>query len=233
MKINLLKNLYLSILAVLAIIVIATPSIIEFDVFLIKEKYLEEALILIMFIVGYAVYVMYKRELEKNIKILSEIREDKANLEDQLIEAFKYIGNTNSQIEVFKSIFSGMEKYPKDKKEMTSVMQLLAKNILKIIAIDWLVFRIVDVRNEATLKEFSETRGDTILIKYKINNTELIKGTKTDYTTINSRQKTMNIQGFCIFQKIDITKEQRMMIEAIVSQLEMLFIIYDSGYYKT
>jgi len=232
MKINFFKNLYLSILIVLAIVIIATPSIIQFGVSLLKEEYLEEALIIIMFIIGYAVYIMYQKELEKNKKMLLATEEDKRILEDELIDAFKYIGNTNSQIEVFKSIFAGMEKYPKDKKEMTGVMELLAKNILKIIAIDWLVFRIVNIQNEKTLRELSETRGDAIINNHKINNNDLIKCRLNDYMAITSKQDNMNIKGFCVFPKVEIAKEQKILIEAIVSQLEMLFIIYDSGYYR-
>jgi len=232
MKITFLKNLYLSILVLLAIVIVATPSIIQFGVSLLEEEYLEESLIFIMFIIGYVVYLMYQKELEKNLKRLSLIHEDKKKLEDQLIDAFKYIGNSNSQIEVFKSIFAGMEKYPKNKKEMNEIMELLAKNILKIISVDWLVFRIINIEQNRTLKEFSETRGNAILTKYKINNEDLIKGSNNDYIIINSKQKSMNIQGYCIFPMVKISNEQRTMIEAIVSQLEMLFIIYDSGYYK-
>lgn len=232
MKLNFLKNLYLSILVALAIIIVATPSIIQFGVSLLREEYLEEFLILIMFIVGYVVYVMYQKELEKNKKILLAIKEDKRILEDELIDAFRYIGNTNAQIDVFRSIFAGMEKYPKDKQEMEDIMELLAQNILKIIAIDWLIFRIVDIQNEKTLKELKETRGNFVLNNHKLNNNELIKYTINEYTAITSRQDNMNIKGFCVLPKMEISKQQRIMIEAIVSQLEMLFIIFDSGYYR-
>ena len=116
---------------------------------------------------------------------------------------------------------------------MKQAMKFLANKILSIIAADWVLLRIIDLSSQVTLREYTETRGSVALIKHEISNKNLVQGQKNDdYSYITSRQNTFNIKLFCIFPKIKVSQQQQIILRAMVNQLEMLFLIFNSKFYK-
>ena len=157
----------------------------------------------------------------------------KKKVEDKLADAFKYIGGVNVQVETIKSLFVELKEYPQNKQEMKQVMKFLANKILSIVAADWVLLKIIDMGSFVTLREYIQSRGSVALIKYEIPNKGLIEGeTGSDYTYITSSQNTFKMKTFCVFSKIKINEEQRIMLQAAVNQLEMLFLIFNSRFYK-
>lgn len=233
LQINFLKNLYLVITVFLFGLTVATPILIKSGVAIVREDFVEALLIAVISALAYLLFWFYKKETDKIRKKLSQIENEKRKVEDRLNDAFKYIGGVNVQINTIKTLFAELKEYPQNKQEMKQVMKFLANKILSIIPVDWVLLRIVDLNSQKILREYLETRGSVALIKYEISNKDLIEEkTSNDYKYVVSLQNTLNIKTFCVFPKIKIDNEQLVMLQAAVNQLEMLFLIFNSRFYK-
>ena len=102
-----------------------------------------------------------------------------------------------------------------------------------MVSADWVLFRILDTRNLNTLRECSATRGDGKPLNCKISNRALAsKGEFGLCTVVASGQENFHIKTFCIVPKEKMTDDQKVFLKAVVNQLEMLFLIFTSIYYK-
>jgi len=97
----------------------------------------------------------------------------------------------------------------------------------------WVLFRIIDTKNLDTLGEYSETRGDSVLPRHKISNKTLVSTEKLKgFTVVGSGHENFHIKTFCIIPKVKLSNDNEVFIKAVVNQLEMLFLIFTSIYYR-
>jgi Ca2+/Na+ antiporter len=232
-NIKLLERTYLWILVAIFLLIVFTPYIIRSGFSLLEEEIAEVAAIALLFMVGYVVLFLYRKEVNDNRNHLNRLKQDKGALESRLSEAFKYIGTVNIQIEEIKSVFSEIRKFPENKKDFQNILQFLTERILSMVNAEWVIFRIIRTEDFDTLSENSETRGNAILLKHKISNRALASNEKFEgLTVVGSTQENFRIKTFCILPKEKLSSEGEIFIRAIVNQLEMLFIIFTSTYYK-
>ena len=232
-SIKLLERTYFSFLLLILLLVVFTPYIIRSGFLLFEEESLEVIIIILLFGIGYIILRLYQKEVEDNLEELERAKREKQNLEDRLTDAFKYIGSVNVQIQEIRSVFSGIKKLPENKKDLKYILQFFAGKILGIVNVDWVILRIVDTENSVTLREHSETRGKILLVKHEIGNSDLLANKNSDdYKIINSSQENFHIKTFCLLPNKKINQHQEDLIRGIINQLEMLFIIFSSNYYK-
>ncbi len=235
-KIIVLKKVYAFLLIILLILIVITPDIIKRKILFFEEEFIEGFLLFTLSLISYYVSVLYQKEINKAKQMARKSEEEKKDLEKNLTEAFKYIGSVNVQIGMIRSVFSTMNKYPKNKKEMKQIMEFLANSILGIIPVDWVVIRIISLNNTKTIREFSQARGSAVILKYEISNNDLLLGAYKrdhyDYNVISSQAENTTFRIFCIFPNCKLGSKDRDMIKALINQLEMLFIIFTSKYYK-
>ncbi len=235
-KIIILKRVYAFLLIILLILIVITPDIIKSKILFFEEEFVEGFLLFVLSLISYYVSILYQREINKVKLEAKKSEKEKKDLEKSLTEAFKYIGSINVQIGVIKSVFSKINKYPKNKKEMKQIMEFLANSILGIIPVDWVVLRIVNLDNARTIREFSQARGTAVILKHEISNNDLLnekyKEGNCDYNAIASQAENTTFKVFCIFPSYKLKESEKEMLKALVTQLEMLFIIFTSKYYK-
>lgn len=232
-NITLLEGAYFAILAALFMLIILTPYIIRSGVTLLDEEIAEVIAIALFFTVGYGIFFLYRKEAARNRHLLDRLKRDKGALENRLSEAFSYIGNVNIQIEEIRSVFSDIRKFPESKRDFRTILQFLAERVLCMVNTEGVLFRIIDTKNLVTLREHSESRGNTVLLNHKISNTYLASNERLEgLTIVGSGQENFHIKTFCIIQKEELSRDQKVFISAVVNQLEMLFIIFTSVYYK-
>jgi DNA gyrase/topoisomerase IV subunit A len=232
-NIKLLERTYFWILVTIFLLIVFTPYIIRSGFTLIQEEIAEVAAIALLFMVGYVVLLVYRKEADKNRNELKRLKQDKGALESRLSEAFRYIGTVNIQIEEIKSVFSDIRNFPETEKDFHNVLQFLAERTLSMVNAEWVLFRIIDMRSLSTLSEYSETRGKVVPLNHKISNKELASNEKfKGLTIVESGQGNFRIKTFCILPKEKLSSEGKTFIRAIVNQLEMLFVIFTSTYYK-
>jgi hypothetical protein len=232
-NIKLLERTYFWILVAILLLIVFTPYIIRSGFTLLEEEIAEVVAIALLFTVGYVVLLVYRKEVKENRNDLNRLKQDKGVLENRLSEAFRYIGTVNIQIEEIKSIFSVIRKFPENKKDFQNILQFFAERTLSMVNAEWVIFRIIRTEDLDTLSENSETRGNALLLKHKISNRALASSEKFEgLTVVGSTQENFRIKTFCILPKEKLSSQGEIFVRAIVNQLEMLFVIFTSTYYK-
>ncbi len=232
-NLKILERIYFSLLIVLYLLIIFTPLFIRSGISFVREEFVEASIISLLIIISYYVLTLYRQEVDRNLEKLKELEHKKKSLEERLTEAFKYIGAINVQINEIRSAFAALNKYPENKKDYKYIMQFFAQKILGVVNAEWILLKIIDTTDNKTLREHVEVRGGAALLKYSFTNKDLIDGKiPSGYVLIRSSQENFTIKTICLLPVKRISKEARVMIQAIVNQLEMLFLIFASRYYK-
>ena len=232
-NIKLLEMTYLIILGVVLVLIIFTPYIIRSGFTFFEEQLSEAAFITLLFFVGFAIFLFYRKESIKNQNRLALLKQEKGTLESRLNDAFAYIGSVNIQINEIKSVFSDIRNFPETKKDFAYILRFLAEKALSMVNCDWVVLRIIDVGSLKTLRDYAQTRGNIIALKHKISNKDLATSkTSNEFTVIGSVQDNFCIRTFCILPPTQLSSDEKVFLQALVNQLEMLFFIFASNYYN-
>ncbi|MEN6320101.1 MAG: hypothetical protein ABFD82_15255 [Syntrophaceae bacterium] len=237
-KFRLIEGIYITILVLLYALIICTPYIITKDALLqnnilIEEEIVEGFLITVLLVISFFVSVRYRRELDSYRSHIKELSVKNADVESRLSDAFTYIGAVNVQVEAIQSLFSSLNKYPKDKKDFKNSFHFLAEKVLCVVNVDWVIFRIINVDSLRSVREYSETRGKAVLLKHNISNKSIVATEAIDGCSIvSSDQSNLTIKVFCIIPSEALTTTQKNLIKTIVNALEMLFIVFTSQYYR-
>jgi len=233
-----LQAVYLASLIVLFCLIVSTPYLIKGNLLLrerivVEEEIVESALIAVLLIIGYVVSIMYKKELNKCIREIDELTTGKSNLEEKLNEAFGYIGEVNVQVQEIRAVFSALKKYPENKNDFKNILAFFGQKVLGIVKVDWVMFRIIDPDNFRTLREHWEARGSAVALNHGISNKAIVNnGAINGGSVVGSRYENLSIKVFCILPIEQLTTNQRILVEAIVNDLEMLFVIFTSEHYR-
>jgi hypothetical protein len=238
MRVRLMRTGYLTILALLFLLVVFTPHLIKgsFKVresFVVRQEILESLLIAGLLVLGYLISALYRKQLNTYLKRIDELTIDRCDLEDRLEEAFKYIGQVNVQLQEIRSVFSGLKTYPQSRNDLRKILSFFAQKVLGIVKVDWVLFRIINPEKLRTLHEYSEARASALLLKPAISNRAIVDNEAiVGCAVIGSDQESVLIKVFCVFPTTALTTHQKILIKAMVNQLEMLFIIFTSKYYR-
>lgn len=231
--IRLLQRIYLLILFAIFLLIVITPCMIQSVFSIFEEQIVEAAVITLLFTVGWTVLTLYRKEAARNLRRINKLAEEKTNLENRLTEAFKYIGSVNIQIQEIKSVFSDVRKFPENKRDFRHILNFMAEKTLSMVNAEWVHFRIIDTNALDSLGEYSETRGNSVLPRYKISNKTLVSTGKLEgFTVVGSGHENFYVKTFCIIPNLKLSSDNKALIKALVNQLEMLFLIFTSIYYK-
>lgn len=231
-KAKLLEFTYMvTIVLLLSIVVFATVFITHHFLlikkYLIQEDAVEAALISILILITCLLTRVYKKELKKSFQETRKLSRSNCDLSNRLTDAFKYIGGVNVQIQQIRSIFCGLRKYPATEKEFRHAMALLARKVLGIVNADWVVIRIIAQTNLRTIKEHLEFRKGTDFIIKGISNKALVANRRVDgYSIVASCHDNSMIMVVCVFPKKSLEEEEKILVEAIANQIEMLYLIF-------
>jgi DNA gyrase/topoisomerase IV subunit A len=229
-----LKFTYMAAMTLLLSAVVLTPVFIRSHLLLLKRYVIEEntveaVLIGILLLLAYVLSDIYKKELKKLRKETRRLIRDNRDLSDKLDDAFKYIGGVNIEIQQIRSIFCGLRRYPATENEFKKELTLFARKILGIVNADWVMLRIICQRNLRTMKEHHESRTNANFICKGISNKAIVANrTIEGYSIVTSNHDNSIIMGVCVFPKKSLTGEEKILVEAITNQIEMLYLIYIS-----
>jgi hypothetical protein len=233
-KIKILEITYMVTIAFLLSAVALTPVLIRhhfllFKKYVIQEDAVEVLLISLLLLIAYLLSNFYKKEMKKLRRETSRLFRDNCDLSDKLSDAFKYIGGVNVQIQEIRSILCGPRKYPATESEFRKSLALFACKILGIVNADWVVIRIVSQDNLRTLKEHLEPRQNAVSFFKGISNKAIVANQAIDgYSLVASRHDNSMTKVACVFPKKSLDEEEKILVEAITNQIEMLYLIYVS-----
>lgn len=236
-KIKFLKFSYLVTIALLLSAVVLTPLIIRhhfllFKKYVIQEDAAEAALIVILLLISYLLSKIHQKELKKIRRKARRLSRDNSDLSGKLSDAFKYIGGVNVQMQEIRSIFCGLRRYPTTENELKKALVIFAQTVLGIVNTDWVLIRIIHLNKLRTLKEHLEYRINRSLSLKGISNKAIAAEQAIDgYSLIVSRRDNSTIMVVCIFPKHSIDEEEKVLVETICRQIEMLYLIFISRLY--
>ncbi|MFA5777376.1 MAG: hypothetical protein WC906_02980 [Parcubacteria group bacterium] len=232
-KSNFINNIFLLFfLAVIALIVF-TPFIVR-EIYIFNREQSEAFLIFMFILLGFGIFKLHRSEIvKKNIQI-NLLKSDKNNIESRLDEAFNHIGKINVQISEIRSIFSDIKNYPESKEDLKYALDYFSNKILSIVNVDWVVIRIINPSNLDIFKEHHATRGKMVLPGYTISNKDIMDSSYNhgEFIVVKSDQQNLSLKAICILPKKEIGTGQLALIKAIVTRLELIYVIFSSHYYK-
>lgn len=233
-NIKYIQKILLLFMFAIMLLIVTTPFIVK-NIYIFNREQSETILLVIFVFLGIAVYKLYKVEIEKKNVQLSNLKSGKIELEKRLEETFAHIGQINLQISQIRSIFSDIKEYPENRKDMIYTLEYFSKKILSSVNADWVQLKIISLFNLKTLETYFISRGNDVLKTPRIFNRDIIDNTHDtkEFIVVTSDQQNLNLKTICILpNKKKITREQVAIIKAVVSRLELIYLIFSSHYYK-
>jgi hypothetical protein len=226
-----LKFTYMAAMTLLLSAVVLTPVFIRSKLvlkrYVIEENTVEAVLIIILLLIAYVLSTIYKKEQKKFRQQTRRLMRDNRDLSSKLDDAFKYIGGLNIEIQQIRSIFCGLSRYPATENAFKKELTLFARKMLGIVNADWVMVRILCQRNLRTMKEHLESRTNVNFICKGISNKAIVANrTIEGYSIVTSNHDNSVIMVVCVFPKKSLTAEEKILVEAITNQIEMLYLIY-------
>jgi hypothetical protein len=237
-KPSFLQIIYIVIFIVLFAIIIYTPTLIKGPVnltskLILQEETFEGALICIMFIISILILNLYKRDVNKQMELVSKISNEKKKIEDRLTDSEQYIAIMNVQIQEIKSIFNTVDKYPETKEGLKKSLTFFGSRVIGIVNSEWVLFRIIDIKTQRTIFEHFGTRQG-YSDGYPLVSNRMIteKDNILPFSYLISSPNNLNILVTCIIPVDKISNDQQIFIQAIINEITKLFVILNSLYYK-
>jgi len=220
---------------ILFVIIALTPFIIKRGYSIFDEEASEVILI------GFLITIIYlsqffQREFTRKLLLkIKAAQAEKLETEKQLNESFKYIGKINVLIQEINKYFLDNKTYPETKSDLKKIILVFAQKILAIIPVDFVFLRFIQIESAETITESSLKRSDGKAPQINISNKMLIKkptGNKNGTYWISSTHKNTTVKVYAIFKNYKINSQQKILIKALLDDLEMVFIIYKSRFLK-
>jgi len=233
-----LQILYFVIYIILFSLIIFTPTLINNPIYLsnkliIEEEIIEGSLLCILFFLSILILNLYRHEVYKHKELIKLINNEKKIAEEKLSDSFNYIGKVNVQIQEIKSIFNASNRFPETKNEFKKTFHFLSGRVFGIVNTNWVLFRIINNSTQKTLSECFKTRQDFSCDYPIISNKMIIeKQIILPFTTVVSNPQNLNILVYCALPVDKISNDQNIFIQAILNEITMLFVVFNSLYYK-
>lgn len=162
--------------------------------------------------------------------------------EKELLSAFQYLGKVNVQISMIKSLLEKM-KIPSTRNQLREIYAELLRLVSSLTGEDCACLRIINIENGRTLSEHIETVNKTKdHLENSLGNNDLIKRFRqkikeddSEYTFFYSDTDNFSIKAFVLVpknHKKHFTAEERSFLEAVANQCEIMFLLFNSRYYK-
>jgi len=197
--------------------------------YVIQEDAVEAVLISFLLLIAYLLSNLYKKELKKFLQQTRKLSSDNCDLSNKLTDAFKYIGGVNVQIQEIRSILCGPRRYPATENEFRKDVTFFARKLLGIVNADWVVIRIIGQTSLRTIKEHLESRQNANIITKGISNKTIVANQRVDgYSIVASRHDNSMIMVVSVFPKKNLDEAEKILVEAITYQIEMLYLIFVS-----
>lgn len=228
---------------VLFCIIIMTPFFIKNGTVLLSEETVEGAFLTIELFALIVVFRHYDSQIKRHEDEAMTLNTKLEKKEKELLNALEYLGKVNVQVSMIKSIFEKM-KVPSTKSQLIEVYSELLRIVCGMTDEPYAALRIVNLQNGRMLSEHIEkVNGHSDEeIKNSLGNKELIeKFIKRDKDNIGEFATFFsNVENF--YAKAFITipnakgkkfqQEERAFLEAVANQCEIVFLLFNSRYYK-
>lgn len=230
--------------AVLFFLVVCIPNFIQKGTSFFSEETIESffltlGLLAILYIFRHYDYFMKKKEEEALI-----LNYKLKNREKELLNSFQYLGKVNVQISMIKDLLGKME-IPKSRNRLKEIYSELLHLVCSVTGRQGAFLRVINLENGRTLSEqyFSSEENPKIKnSQIKVGNIDLANKFKEKekigilgYSVFYSPSENFFVKAFVFVPDEDRNKDyttEENFLEAVASQCEILFLLFNSRYYK-
>jgi hypothetical protein len=231
-KIRRLEIFYVTTIGILMIMVVCTPFLVRrwianTDRLLGEEEVMETLLIAVLLSLAYGLSHIYKSLIRTHREEIQRLAMNNTSLQCRLAEAFKYIGDVNVQLQEIRSVFSLLKRLPQSRKDFKKLLGLFAQKALTISNTDWVVVRIIDRPSLRTVIEHLEFRRKGIAFNPHIGNKSIVEGEPVaELAVIRCENENLDIAVACISPRNWLSWEEKILLEAIAGEIELIFIAF-------
>lgn len=234
--------LFLNFIA-LFFIIIMTPFFIKSGTSMLSEEMVEGIFLTIELFALIIVFHHYDSQIKKNEDEAITLNTKLEKKEKELLNALEYLGKVNVQISMIKLIFENM-KVPSTKAQLTEVYSELLRIVCGMTEAPYAALRIVNLQNGRILSERVErVNGNGVeKMKFSVGNKDLLekfekrdKKTDGEFATFFSDVENFYIKAFITIPNSKAKKfqpDERAFLEAVANQCEIVFLLFNSKYYK-
>ena len=226
-----LRAVFIAVVGLMFLLIVATPLMVSkgialFDRFVFEEGAVETVLILVLFALAYLASRAYRTAVAAYKKRLRRLAAERNVLADRLTDAFRYIGTVNVQLQEIRSVFSGLKRLPENRRQFKDLLCMFGGKILGMMNVDWVTIRIIDRRILRTIIEHREVRKTQPVVDPHIGNRAVVEGKPVaGYVIVTGAKANLSIVAVCILPLGHLDKEETILMQALVDEIEMLFII--------
>lgn len=220
-----------------------TPFFIKNGTVLLSEETVEGVFLTIELFALIVVFRHYDSQMKKQEDEAVTLNTKLERKEKELLNALEYLGKVNVQVSMIKSIFEKM-KVPSTKSQLVEVYSELLRIVCGMTDEPYAALRIVNLQNGRMLSEHIERMGvaNGHDVKVSIGNKELIekfikrdKSSTGEFATFFSNVENFYVKAFITIPNTKEKKfqqEERAFLEAVANQCEIVFLLFNSRYYK-
>jgi hypothetical protein len=223
---------YLSAIVLLILMVVGVPFLVRRGVAMtshvfIEQEVLQALLIAALLSAAFALSHRYKTTLNAHREEMRRLAMNNDTLLSRLTEAFKYIGKVNVQLQEIRSVFFHLNRLPENRNDFKNLLRVFARKVLAIVNTDWAVVRIIERQSLRTITEHLEFRRREVALYPHIGNKSVIDAEPVaGQTVIRCEKENLDITVVCIFPRGNLSREERILVEAIAGEIELLFITF-------
>ena len=230
-------------LFVLLFSILFIPNIIDsgwgwFDEDNLEAAFLFASFLSVVYVFWHYDYVVQKRE-EDNLNLSSKLKDR----EKELLETFQYLGKVNVRFSIIRDLIDKMKKpAPTTKEELNETLKELLNIACSTTGREKAWLKVIDIKKSKTLIEerggssFEEDEDygskiapKNLLKNYKKEKSDRIEDLRVFYSDLDN----FYIKAFLVLPfKENSEKETDDFLKAVANQCEILFLLFNSQYYK-
>lgn len=193
----------------------------------IEQEVLQALLIAVLLCVAYALSHRYKSILKAHQQEMQRLARNNDTLLSRLTDAFKYIGKVNVQLQEIQSVFFRLTRLPESRNDFRNLLRMFARKALSIVNTEWAVVRIIERQTLRTVIEHLEVRRGDVAPHLRIGNKSVVGAEAVaGRAVIRCEVENLGITVVCIFPRDELSREEKILVEAIAGEIELLFITF-------
>ena len=226
----------------LFLFIIATPYLIKDGVWGVAESTVEGLFLAIEIGVLIRLFSNYDFYSNKNDRKANKLSGELEEQKELSVDTFKYLGKVNVQMAVVKQLVKKF-KAPVERKKFEYAINEMLQTIIGLTGNRTVSFKIIDLNSYKTIDEvyLTEKNGSDKIAR-SISNEDLCKKQQVkggeDLHIISSEHDNFSLKTFIMVGRGKnegrrvINNEQLELIQNIVNQCEMMYLLFESKYHK-
>lgn len=235
-RIERLRNVFLLAFFLLIISIIFTPLLVQRGFLIFPEETLESILLFFQVAIGWRIFRLYEQSVESREVEIQKLEGEYQKRENELLEAFAYLGKVNVQISLIQSFLKKL-KAPSSRKEAESYINEILEIALTLSGKEWVTLRALDVKTLNTTSEYwAKAKTDVDTQGIKIGNKDLVKwdqdqeeSQKNGFLVLGSAGSGISpVKSFLVLMNdTKMEPDIKDFLRAAANQCEVLLTLFD------